>query len=258
VFRIEARTLRGKWWTDKLGRGLVAYQFAIRAGACLLSLTAVPSLAQPCLVARSNNPLLPRRYILGIALLAALLVGALVFTPMARRPTVPPLPFDTNAFITTTLPTPNLFTAPPGASLFQRFAFLLLKPGIVFGRQSSGTWSFPTSPGTGCSIEGLLDQCMQVSGTRYLMPVGVAAGIVQFGHTNVLDGPHWVAAFENALQSNAVQCWDPQTQITAPDHLLLLRFPAQKVVVVLPAKAAVKFQRTNGIHLTAQSSFPEK
>ncbi len=91
---------------------------------------------------------------------------------------------------------------------------------------------------------------MQVSGTRYLMPVGVAAGIVQFGNTNVLDGSHWVAAFEKALQSDDVQCWDPQTKRTGPEHLVLLRFPAQKVVVVLPAKAAAEFQRTNGIHLT--------
>jgi hypothetical protein len=91
---------------------------------------------------------------------------------------------------------------------------------------------------------------MQVSGTRYLMPIGVAAGIVQFGNTNVLDGPHWVAAFEKALQSDGVQCWDPQTKRTGPEHLVLLRFPAQNVVVVLPAKAADEFQRTNGIHLT--------
>jgi hypothetical protein len=91
---------------------------------------------------------------------------------------------------------------------------------------------------------------MEVDGTRYLMPIGVAAGIVQFGNTNVLDGPHWVAAFEKALQSDGVQCWDPQTKRTGPEHLVLLRFPAQKVVVVLPAKAAAEFQRTNGIHLT--------
>jgi hypothetical protein len=89
-----------------------------------------------------------------------------------------------------------------------------------------------------------------VSGTRYLMPMGVAAGIVQFGNTNALDGPHWVAAFEKALQSDDVQCWDPQTKRTGPEHLVLLRFSAQKVVVVLPAKAAAEFQRTNGIHLT--------
>jgi hypothetical protein len=213
---------------------------------------------QPCPVAGSNNPQFRTLYILGMALVAALVLGALIFIPMARRPTVPPLPFDTNAFVATTPPTPNLFTAPPGASLLQRLSFLLLRPGLMFGRQSSGTWSFPASPGTGCSIEGLLNQCMQVSGTRYLMPVGVAAGVVQFGHTNVLDGPHWVAAFENALQSNAVQCWDPQIQITAPEHLVLLRFPAQKVVVVLPTKAAVEFQRTNGIQIAPDGSVPVK
>jgi hypothetical protein len=70
------------------------------------------------------------------------------------------------------------------------------------------------------------------------------------GNTNVLDGPHWVAAFEKALQSDDVQCWDSQTKRTGPEHLVLLRFPAQKVVVVLPAKAAAEFQRTDGIHLT--------
>jgi hypothetical protein len=115
----------------------------------------------------------------------------------------------------------------------------------------SSSWSFPASANTACSIDGLLNQCMEVSGTQYLMPVGVSAGLVQFGNTNVLDSPHWVAAFENSLQSDGVQCWDPQTKRTGPEHLVLLRFPEQKVVVVLPAKAVAEFERTNGIHLAS-------
>jgi hypothetical protein len=118
----------------------------------------------------------------------------------------------------------------------------------LFPSHSAVHWTFPASTKTGCSIQGLLNQCAEVNGTRYLMPIGVAAGIVQFGNTNALDGPHWVAAFENALQSDRVQCWDSKTRITAPEHLVLLRFPAQKVVVVLPASAALEFQRTNEIH----------
>ncbi|HEX4644213.1 MAG TPA: hypothetical protein VH598_01245 [Verrucomicrobiae bacterium] len=196
---------------------------------------------------RSTNQLLSRRYVLAVALIFALVIGMLFFMP--GRKAAPPLPFGTNLFIATAPPVAGFA---PNASLGVRARYYLFKIYSKFQRRSFKIgWSFPASPVTGCSIQGLLNQCMQVSGTRYLMPVGVAAGVVQFGHTNVLDGPHWVAAFEQALQSDGVQCWDPQTKTTGPEHLVLLRFPAQKVVVVLPAKAAEEFQRTNGIHLPA-------
>jgi hypothetical protein len=115
--------------------------------------------------------------------------------------------------------------------------------------QRTQTWSFPATAKAGCSIQGLLNECMQVSSNRYLMPIGVAAGTVWFGHTNVLDGPRWVAAFEAALQGGEVQVWDQQTKRTHAEQLTLLRFTPQKTVVVLPQSAVADFLRTNGIQM---------
>ena len=201
-------------------------------------------------MARPNQPLFPRRFVLGAALLFALLVATVVFVSARKPAPVPPLPFSTNSFIATVPPMAGLFALPKNPTLGERFRHFLFGLSTKFSKSSSGTWSFGPSPVRGCSIQGLLNQCNDVTGTRYLMPLGVAAGVVQFGNTNVLDGPHWVAAFETALQSDGVQCWDEQTHRTGPEHLVLLRFPAQKVVVVLPVRAAAEFQRTNAIHLT--------
>ena len=193
--------------------------------------------------------LFPRRYVLGVVLAFVLLIGIMVFT--SKPNPMPPLPFNTNGFIASSPPTPALgtFTLPKNASIGQRLQYFLFKFTTMLPGKSP-TWSFSPSPTNACSIQGLLNQCMEVNGTRYLMPIGVAAGLVQFGNTNVLDGPHWVSAFENALRSDRVQCWDPLTKRTGPEHLVLLRFPAQKVVVVLPAKAVVEFERTNRLPST--------
>jgi hypothetical protein len=198
-------------------------------------------------MSRSRNAVFPRRYVVGLTLFFAMMIGVVVLTVNRRASAPPPLPFATNGFVSTTPPMRVSSWNPPlmtrllwlGADVWDRLR----------GSHATTRWTFAASPVSGCSVQGLLNQCMEVNGTRYLMPIGVAAGVVQFGNTNALDGPHWVEAFEKALQSGNVQCWDPQTKRTGPDQLVLLRFPAQKVVVVLPARAAAEFERTNGIHL---------
>lgn len=60
-----------------------------------------------------------------------------------------------------------------------------------------------------CSIQGLLNQCHDVTGVQFFIDKQVARGSVIFGHTNTLDGPQWVAAFTNAVQTGEVQWWDP-------------------------------------------------
>ena len=62
--------------------------------------------------------------------------------------------------------------------------------------------SFPISPVRRCSISGLLNQCMELSGWRYLIDKEVAAGGVKFGNSKVLNGEEWLTAFEYALQTN--------------------------------------------------------
>jgi hypothetical protein len=101
---------------------------------------------------------------------------------------------------------------------------------------------FPISPVEACSINGLLNQCMEVSGWRYLIDKEVAAGGVQFGCPKVFNGEEWVAAFENALQTNAPQWWDAKLKKMRRENLVLIRYPEQKTILVLPKDRAAKYQ----------------
>ncbi len=103
-------------------------------------------------------------------------------------------------------------------------------------------YSFPISPVQRCSINGLLNQCMEVSGWHYLMDKEVAAGKVNFGCSEVLNGEEWVAAFENALQTNTPEWWDSKKKGFRKENLVLIRYPEQKTVLVLPKGKAAKYQ----------------
>lgn len=107
------------------------------------------------------------------------------------------------------------------------------------------TTTFAANPFMACSIRGFLNQSMQVSGTRYLMPPDVAVGSVQFGTTNALNGRLWIAAFEAALETNKPSILDPQTRGMRQQNLVLIRYPKQKTVLVLTASGAAEFRRTN-------------
>jgi RNA polymerase sigma factor (sigma-70 family) len=102
--------------------------------------------------------------------------------------------------------------------------------------------SFPVSPVRLCSINGLLNQCMEVTGWRYLMDKDVSSGIVNFGNSEVLNGEEWVAAFENALQTNTPEWWDSKKKGFRKENLILIRYPEQKTVLVLPKGKAAKYQ----------------
>ena len=101
-------------------------------------------------------------------------------------------------------------------------------------------YSFTVSPVRGCSINGLLNQCMEVSGWRYLIDTNVAAGSVQFGCAKAMNGKEWVAAFENTLQTEKPEWWENKHM--RRENLVLIRFPEQKTVLVLPKEKATKYQ----------------
>lgn len=107
-------------------------------------------------------------------------------------------------------------------------------------------YSFPITPVQRCSIQGLLDQCMEISGWHYLVEKDVAmgAGMVEFGSPKVLNGEEWVAAFENALQTNQPQWWVPvgNRGHFRKENLVLIRYPDQKTVLVLTKEKAVKYE----------------
>jgi hypothetical protein len=88
--------------------------------------------------------------------------------------------------------------APSGATLKQRFL------DVWFTRKRITGYRFAPFPPQRCGVKGVLDQCMEVSGKRYLIAREAVAGTVSFGHTNTLTGPQWVAAFEQALRDGGL------------------------------------------------------
>jgi RNA polymerase sigma factor (sigma-70 family) len=104
------------------------------------------------------------------------------------------------------------------------------------------TYTFPIEPVQRCSISGLLDQCMEISGWRYLIDKDVSAGSVEFGCPKVLNGQEWVTAFENALQTNTPEWWVPKKKGFRKENLVLIRFPKEKIVLVLPKDKVSKYQ----------------
>ena len=104
-------------------------------------------------------------------------------------------------------------------------------------KKNPAAWSFPARPVQPCGI-GMFNQCMEVTGTRYLIAVEIA-GVVEFGHTNALNGAQWVMAFENAVQaSKSVVCYDYATKQNFEDSLLLIREKPGLVKVVPRSKLA--------------------
>jgi RNA polymerase sigma factor (sigma-70 family) len=103
-------------------------------------------------------------------------------------------------------------------------------------------YTFPISPAQRCSISGLLNQCMEVSGWHYLIYKGVSAGSVKFGCSKAMNGEEWVMAFENALQTNTPEWWDAKLKRQRQENLVLIRYPKQKTVLVLPKDKAAKYQ----------------
>ncbi len=178
-----------------------------------------------------------RYYVLGIVFVSAVLVAMLLLIP-GKQP-APPLPFDTKGFVASNFA--PLFPKPANPSLKERLFFGWIELMRLFKADS---WSFPATTAR-CSIHGLLNECMEVSGNRYLLSPEIASGSVQLSATNTLDGPHWVAEVERTLHTGKVEWWDRELKGWRKEPLVFIRFPAQKTVLVLPELQAVEFLRTN-------------
>ena len=92
-----------------------------------------------------------------------------------------------------------------------------------------------------CSIHGLLNQCMEMSDVRYLIDKNVAAGSVNFGHTNTLNGTQWIAAFESALQTGQPEWYVSESNQFRKENLVLIRYDS-KTVLVLPTDRASQYR----------------
>ncbi len=115
-------------------------------------------------------------------------------------------------------------------------------PGLNAPATAATDISHPVSPPQLCSISGLLNGCMQATGFHYLIETNVAAGAVEFGNTNVLNGTEWVAAVENILQTGTPGWWDSGNKRFRKENLVLIKIPDKKVVLVLPKDKAAKYE----------------
>ena len=186
------------------------------------------------------------RLLITMVALMFLLVIALILIPDTGRRS-PPLPFDTNGYVATATYEVMSFHPSPHASLGLRlrFAYWRLSQKLHPYEPNPTNTTYAASPVMPCSIQGLLNECTQTSGTRYLMLQSVAAGTVRFGNATALNGRQWIDSFESALQTNKPSLFDPQSKRPHQENLVLIRYPEQQTVLVLPASAARELRRTN-------------
>ena len=142
-------------------------------------------------------------------------------------------------FVVTTVPR---WGVPANATPIQRFWIWCYGLEQRFSRPHPLTFSFPASPKGRCSIHGLLNQCMEVTGVRYVIAREVAAGSVEFGATNTLNGAQWAKAFTTALETGQPEWWDSAARKFRHENLVLLTNDA-KTVLVLPSEMAQEFRR---------------
>jgi hypothetical protein len=174
-----------------------------------------------------------RRWFLGPAIFAIAVATAFLIRPSRNSPHL-----HDSRFVVTTRPTLGL---PPGATLTQRAFTWWYENRHRFQKPRPLAYSFSASQTTRCSIHGLLNQCMEITGTRYVIAKDVAAGTIEFGHTNTLNGTQWVAAFTEALQNSQPEWWDPQAKRFHKENLALITNDA-RTVLVLPKAMAQEFR----------------
>jgi hypothetical protein len=131
------------------------------------------------------------------------------------------------------------------ASLSARIFLLWMDLQRRYGKPNPASYSFPASPVALCSVGGLLNQCMEVSGTQYLIGVEAAGAAIEFGNTNVLTGAQWVAAFETAIEkSEPVMCYDYAKKRSFHDTLLLIR-EKPRLVKIIPRSKLSDYQKAD-------------
>ncbi len=138
-------------------------------------------------------------------------------------------------FYATTYPKLQL---PPSLTLLQRLRWEWAQFKRQYRKRNPAAYTFPASPVRPCGIDTLLTQCMEVTGTRFLISVEIA-GVVDFGHSKALNGAQWVAAVEQAIETNkAVVCYDYGKRRNFLDKLLLIHERPGLVKVVPRSKLA--------------------
>ena len=135
----------------------------------------------------------------------------------------------------------SLREMPTNLSIGQRVIWLWMD----YRRRHGRPWGKPLfgpCKGAACSIHGILDQCMEATGTRYLIAVEIA-GEVEFDTTNVLNGVQFAQAFEHAIEtSKPVHCYDFAKRRNFMDTLLVIH-ERPGLVKIVPATKLADYQK---------------
>ncbi len=180
----------------------------------------MPDRAKPNRQSRSG-----RRFILSVLLFSLVGFGtAYFFSPSEKVPS-----FDPDRFMITSEANYGISA---NAGVMERIwhAWERVKRGA--GIRPNQTYSFGAALTNRCSIYGLLNQCTDVSGVRYVIAKDVAAGSVKFGHTNTLNGAQWVDAFTTALKTGIPQWWVEASGSFRKENLVLVTNGPTTVFVV--------------------------
>ena len=170
--------------------------------------------------------------------IASALCWSLTRTAERRVFSLETLPRDKDpAFISTSKPTRDLGPL-TGLPLHKQLKgmYLKLRMSIFPPKPNPAAYTFPASDDRRCSVHGLLNQCAQVTGTRYLIAREVSADSIYFGHAR-LNGTQWVAAFEKALQQDGY--------VLIRERSELVKVIPKGVLVEYERAGLVKKQKTN-------------
>ena len=176
------------------------------------------------------------RWLVGVMALILLFVVAVLMTLPRRQSALLVDP----RFVVTAKPS---FGLPANAPFKDRAMVWWMQFQQKHGKPHPLNYSFGASPTNRCSIHGLLNQCMEVSGVRFLIAKDVAAGGVMFGTTNTLNGAQWVKAFTEVLQTGQPEWWDSQAKRFRKENLVLVT-NGPRMVLVLPRELLGEFQHS--------------
>ncbi len=134
----------------------------------------------------------------------------------------------------------ELPTLRPESSLEERISMKRLMVGMATHKLPANS-HFNATEGGRCNIHGILHQFMDVTGIRFLVAKDVASGMVEFGHTNSMNGEQWVIAYTDALRNGQASWWNFQTHVLHRENLYLVTKDTG-TVLVLPYKLLPEFQ----------------
>ena len=147
----------------------------------------------------------------------------------------------TTTVIVKQIKTPNFEALAASKSFWVTKPITSSDPQITREMYANST-QMPVVPPGKYVVGGTLNECMMATDTRYFVDTDVSAGTVIFGHTEPLKAAQWVAAFESVLQTGTPEWWDSKQKRFRKENLVLIRYPKQKIVLVLPKEKAAKYQ----------------